>query len=83
MLVQFMFSPIASDAVRKQVIATLTRLGALKVCPAFPDAASGKLERVYSADVADGHEPELLRALNRSEAVDFAEVEAPRWLAAP
>jgi hypothetical protein len=83
MLVQFMFSPIANDAVRKQVITTLTQLGALRVRPAFPEAANNKLKRVYSADVADGHEPELLRVLNRSEAVDFAEVEAPRWLATP
>jgi hypothetical protein len=81
MLVQFMFSPTADDAARKQLIVLLRRKGAHGVCRAFPNAPSERMERVYSVDVENGQEPELLQLLNKSSEVDFAEVEAPRWLA--
>lgn len=81
MLVQFMFSPTADDAARKQLIALLRCRGAHGVRRAFPNAPSERMERVYSVDVESGNEPELLQLLNKSSDVDFAEVEAPRWLA--
>ncbi|HXA54582.1 MAG TPA: hypothetical protein VNV37_06885 [Solirubrobacteraceae bacterium] len=81
MLVQFMFSPTADDAARKALIATLRQRGAHGVRRAFPRAPSERMERIYSIDVANGHESEMLQVLNKSADVDFAEVEAPRWLA--
>lgn len=83
MKLQFKFRDEASTEARERLIASLSDDGADKVEPIFPDADEGDLAALYSALVDDRRFKKLLRRLERSEAIEFAEPQPERHLIMP
>jgi hypothetical protein len=82
--VRFKFREGTSSDERRDLIAKLEQAGADRVEPVFPDASDEELATLYSALIGeDRQRANLLRLLERSRTVEFAEAEADRRLILP
>ncbi len=81
MKLQFKFREKAAKAAREKVIGALAAQGATDVRPLFPDETDAELTTLYVVDCKDKASGQrLLKLLNASKAVEFAEGELRRKL---
>ena len=81
---RFKFREGTTSDDRQELIAKLEDGGADRVEPLFPDARDEELATLYSALIGeDRQRANLLRLLERSRTVEFAEAEADRRLIRP
>ena len=81
MKLQFKFRETTAQADRIKVFNNLDKHGAINVRPLFPDADDAELAALYVVDYKDELAgQQLLKLLNASTAVEFAEREARRKL---
>jgi hypothetical protein len=78
---QLKFKESASDDARKMVLGKLSSRGVRKVEPLFPDSHDGYLKSLYTVDAGEDRD-KLLELLQAEDAVEVAEPEARRRLAA-
>jgi hypothetical protein len=81
MKLQFKFREGTVEAARRKVISALAARGARGVRPLFPGERDKELATLYVVECKDPASGEqLLKLLNASRAVEFAEVELRRKL---
>jgi hypothetical protein len=79
--INFKFHKHATPASRNAVLSELKSHGATAVRPLFPEALDQELATMYIAETADDASSQLLiKHLNGSKAIDFAEPQARRKL---
>ncbi|MBI3049164.1 MAG: hypothetical protein HYY76_12730 [Acidobacteria bacterium] len=77
---QFKFREEAAPKARRRLIQALDRNGARKVRRLFPNESDAALAGLYVADVSDAAAARLLKLLQGSKDVEFAEGEIRRKL---
>ncbi len=81
MRLEFKFRESAPPDRRKRVVEEVTKLGAKKVEPLFPDERDPELASLYKAEgVPDELAETVVSTLDRHEAVEFAEPTPERKL---
>jgi len=78
---QVKFRQGASDAQVDKVLDALVERGADDVRPLFPGSGDAQLGALYMVETNGGSGERLLRLLDKSDVVEFAEPEARRKLA--
>ena len=81
MKLQVKFRQGASDAQVDKVLDALVERGADDVRPLFPGSGDAQLGALYMVETNGGSGERLLRLLDKSDVVEFAEPEARRKLA--
>ncbi len=82
--VQFKFHEDTTSDDRRELIAKLEDGGADRVEALFPDAPDEELATIYTVLIGEDRQcAKLLRLLNRSRQVEFAEAEPDRRLILP
>ena len=81
MRLEFKFRQSATAARRRSVVEEVTKLGAKKVEPLFPDEKDPELASLYKAEgVPEEMTQEVVSKLDRDDAVEFAEPAPERKL---
>lgn len=79
MRVQFKFDEASPRRERERVIDAITQQGAERVKPLFARETDPELASLFTAEASETIDPKrLVSALERSDAVEFAEVEPRR-----
>ena len=80
MTLNFGFTADASEEDRQRLILAIQAKGARAVVPLFASEKNPELARLHTAETDDRHTLELLRYLNSSPSIQFAEREVKRKL---